>query len=74
MNVEIQLFSISKKEKPDYEHGVAHKIYKKQTELGFQFIWNQLEMAYWLYISIPSWRQQVVQSYNHNSSRSNCRF
>lgn len=38
MNVEIQLFSISKKEKPDYEHGVAHKIYKKQTELGFQFI------------------------------------
>lgn len=30
MNTEMQVFSISRKKKPEYEHGVAHKVYENK--------------------------------------------
>ena len=35
MNTEMQLFSISRKKKPDYEHGVAHKVYENKLNQNF---------------------------------------
>ena len=35
MNTEMQLFSISRKKKPDYEHGVAHKVYENKLKQNF---------------------------------------
>ena len=35
MNIEMQLFSISRKKKPKYEHGVAHKIYENKLNQNF---------------------------------------
>ena len=35
MNIEMQLFSISRKKKPDYEHGVAHKVYENKLNQDF---------------------------------------
>ena len=31
----MQLFSISRKKKPDYEHGVAHKVYENKLNQDF---------------------------------------
>ena len=31
----MQLFSISRKKKPDYEHGVAHKVYENKLNQEF---------------------------------------
>ena len=35
MNTEMQLFSISRKNKPEYEHGVAHKVYENKLNQDF---------------------------------------
>ena len=35
MNIEMQLFSISRKKKPDYEHGVTHKVYENKLNQDF---------------------------------------
>ena len=35
MNTEMQLFSISRKKKPEYEHGVAHKVYENKLNQDF---------------------------------------
>ena len=35
MNIEMQLFSIPRKKKPDYEHGVAHKVYENKLNQDF---------------------------------------
>ena len=35
MNTEMQLFSISRKKKPTYEHGVAHKVYENKLNQDF---------------------------------------
>jgi len=35
MNTEMQLFSISRKNKPEYEHGVAHKVYENKPNQDF---------------------------------------
>lgn len=35
MNTEMQLFSISSKKKPDYERGVAHKVYENKLNQDF---------------------------------------
>ena len=35
MNIEMQLFSISRKKKPEYEHGVAHKVYENKLNQDF---------------------------------------
>ena len=35
MNTEMQLFSISRKKKPVYEHGVAHKVYENKLNQDF---------------------------------------
>ena len=35
MNTEMQLFSISRKKKLDYEHGVAHKVYENKLNQDF---------------------------------------
>lgn len=36
MNTEMQLFSISRKKKPTYEHGVAHKVYENKLNQNFR--------------------------------------
>ena len=35
MNTEMQLFSISRKKKPIYEHGIAHKVYENKLNQDF---------------------------------------
>jgi transposase InsO family protein len=35
MNTEMQLFSISRKKKPKYEHGIAHKVYENKLNQDF---------------------------------------
>ena len=35
MNTEMQLFSISRKKKPAYEHGIAHKVYENKLNQDF---------------------------------------
>ena len=35
MNTKMQLFSISRKKKPEYEHGVAHKVYENKLNQDF---------------------------------------
>ena len=35
MNTELQLFSISRKRKPNYERGIVHKVYKNKLEQDF---------------------------------------
>ncbi len=35
MNIEMQLFSISRKTKLDYEHDVAHKVYENKLNQDF---------------------------------------
>lgn len=35
MNTEMQLFSISRKKKPEYEHGIAHKVYENKLNQDF---------------------------------------
>lgn len=35
MNIEIQLFAISKKEKTKYKQGVVHKIYESKRNKDF---------------------------------------
>ncbi len=45
MNTEMQLFSISRKKKPEYEHGVAHKVYEnKLNQYGFVIEKEMLEI------------------------------
>lgn len=36
MNTEMQLFSISRKKKATYEHGVAHKVYENKLNQNFR--------------------------------------
>ena len=36
MNTEMQLFSISRKKKPAYEYGVAHKVYENKLNQDFK--------------------------------------
>ena len=36
MNTEMQLFSISRKKKITYEHGVAHKVYENKLNQNFR--------------------------------------
>ena len=36
MNTEMQLFSISRKKKPMYEHGIAHKVYENKLNQNFR--------------------------------------
>lgn len=36
MNTEMQLFSISRKKKTTYEHGVAHKVYENKLNQNFR--------------------------------------
>ena len=35
MNTEMQLFSISRRKKPDYKHGMAHKVYENKIQQDF---------------------------------------
>ena len=35
MNTEMQLFSISRKKKPAYEHGIAHRVYENKLNQDF---------------------------------------
>ena len=35
MNTEMQLFSVSRKRKPKYEHGAAHKVYENKLNQDF---------------------------------------
>ena len=35
MNTEMQLFSISRRKKPDYKHGMAHKVYENKLQQDF---------------------------------------
>ena len=35
MNTEMQLFSISRRKKPDYKHGTAHKVYENKLQQDF---------------------------------------
>ena len=35
MNTEMQLFAISRKKKPAYEHGIAHKVYENKLNQDF---------------------------------------
>lgn len=35
MNTEMQLFSICRKRKPTYEHGIAHKVYENKLNQKF---------------------------------------
>ena len=35
MNTEMQLFSISRKKKPAYEHGITHKVYENKLNQDF---------------------------------------